>query len=61
VPVQPAALELLIALAPVASRWGRPSERTPASLTVSPEEHTILLSGNKPSPGDDLMLIRNFR
>jgi Tol biopolymer transport system component len=30
-------------------------------LTVSPDRKTILYSGTKPSAGDDLMLIRNFR
>ena len=30
-------------------------------LTVSPDRKTILYSGNKPSDGPDLMLIRNFR
>jgi hypothetical protein len=28
---------------------------------VSPDRKTILYSGTKPSAGDDLMLIRNFR
>ena len=30
-------------------------------LTVSPDRKTILYSGTRPSAGDDLMLIRNFR
>ena len=30
-------------------------------LTVSPDEQTILYSGSKPSAGNDLMLIQNFR
>jgi hypothetical protein len=30
-------------------------------LSVSPDRKTILYSGSKPSAGDDLMLIRNFR
>jgi hypothetical protein len=35
--------------------------RTGQGLTVSPDGKTILYSGTKPSAGDDLMLIRNFR
>ena len=35
--------------------------RSGSGLTVSPDGQTILYSGTKPSAGDDLMLIRNFR
>ena len=35
--------------------------RAGTGLTVSPDRKTILYSGTKPSAGDDLMLIRNFR
>jgi serine/threonine protein kinase len=35
--------------------------RSGGGLTVSPDRKTILYSGTKPSDGDDLMLIRNFR
>lgn len=35
--------------------------RSGTGLTVSPDRKTILYSGTKPSAGDDLMLIRNFR
>ena len=35
--------------------------RSGMGLTVSPDRKTILYSGTRPSAGDDLMLIRNFR
>jgi Tol biopolymer transport system component len=35
--------------------------RSGTGLTVSPDRKIILYSGSKPSAGDDLMLIRNFR
>ena len=40
------------------SRFGA---RSGTGLTVSPDRKTILYSGTRPSAGDDLMLIRNFR
>jgi hypothetical protein len=40
----------------------RPLEaRLSTGLGVSPDGRAILYSGTRPSAGDDLMLIRNFR